>query len=300
MSLQRITKHDDRFRVAVVMMIIAQLSSGLASCTTVEPTRTVAGSGGVSIAYDVAGSGNTALILVHGWSCDRSYWREQVAAFATNYRVITIDLGGHGASPAHRDDWSIESFGQDVAAVANAVDANNLILVGHSMSGPVVLDAALRLGDRVAGIVGVDTHKDVSAGPLSPDRAEAMFSVYAEDFPTKMEALARRVFFTDRTPPALIDRVARDMAAGDAVVARKAGVGMAKYDVRAALRQLDGVPLILINADHGSTDEEALKAVYPDVRVIVIPDSGHFVMLERPAAFNAALQIELDRLSLSE
>lgn len=287
-------------RRAFALLVIGSLSLGLACCAHSGAVRTTAGSGGVPIAYDIAGSGDTALIFVHGWSCDRSYWREQVPAFAGDYCVVTVDLGGHGASPASRDDWSIESFGQDVAAVAAAVDANHIVLIGHSMGGGVVLDAASRLGDRVAGIIGVDTLQNASAKPVGADRAAEMFSMTAEEFPARMEALARRAFFTDDAPEELIDQIAKDMASGNPVVGRQAGIAHVTYDVGAALRALDCLPLVLINADHGPTNEDGLKAVHPYSRVVIIPNSGHFLMLERPAAFNAALQSELDRMSTPE
>lgn len=285
---------------AIALLVGSQLLLALASCADSDAIQSIAGSGGVPIAYDVAGSGSTALIFVHGWSCDRSYWREQVSVFASKYRVVAIDLGGHGASPASRDDWSIESFGEDVAAVAAAVDADHYVLIGHSMSGQVVLDAATQLGDRVIGIIGVDTLKDASVRPMNLERATAMFATPAEDFPAKMDALARKAFFGNNEPAELVDEIATDMAAGDPFVAEKAGIALAMYDIAAAFRELDGVPLVLINGDYRPTDEGALTAAYPGSRVIVIPDSGHFVMLEQPAAFNAALQSELDRLTGTE
>ena len=285
-------------RRAFALLIAGQLS--LASCAQFDATRTTAGSGGVPITYDIAGSGETVLIFVHGWSCDRSYWREQVSAFTGEYRVVAVDLGGHGASPADRDDWSIESFGEDVAAVAAAIEADHFILIGHSMSGPVILDAAARLGDRVTGIIGVDTLWNALARPVSAERASKMFTTSAKKFPVRMEKLVRNVFFNDDAPPELVDQIAKDMAAGDPIVGGKAGIALATYDVGAALRVLDGVPLVLINGDSMPTDEDALKEAYPGGRVVIIPDCGHFVMLERPAAFNAALQSELDRLSDSE
>ncbi|MGI9264384.1 MAG: alpha/beta fold hydrolase [Gammaproteobacteria bacterium] len=281
----------------LAVIIVSFVSLGSACAAGSESIHTATGAGGVPITYGVAGTGDTALVFVHGWSCDRSYWREQVPVFADSYRVVTVDLGGHGASPASRKDWSIESFGQDVAAVARAVNAEQLVLIGHSMSGQVVLDAAARLGNRVIGIIGVDTLTDASVRPLSYERASEMFSTPAEDFAARMDALARKAFFTEDTPAELVDQIANDMAAGDPVVGQSAGIGLAMYDIAAALANLDGVPLILINAGYHATNEKALNEIYAMSRVVLIPDSGHFVMLERPAAFNAALQAELDQLA---
>lgn len=263
-------------------------------------TRSVPGSGDVPITYEVAGSGWATLVFVHGWCCDRTYWREQMPTFARSYRVVALDLGGHGSSPATRDDWSIESFARDVAAVANDVGAGRVVLVGHSMGGFVVLDAARRLGDRVAAVVCVDSIKRAPAEPLDRERAVAMFSRFSEDFAERMEALARRVFFGEATPAELIEWIAKDMAKAEPGVAMQAGVSHAMFDVGAALRGLEEVPVILINGDHGPTDADALRAARAGIRVVVVPNSGHFVMLERSEAFNGSLEAEIDRVLESE
>src|SRR5512134_931048 len=70
----------------------------------------------IPIVYEVQGHGAPALIFVHGWSCDRNYWKAQVPAFSPHYKVVTLDLAGHGASGSGRKDYSIELFGADVAA----------------------------------------------------------------------------------------------------------------------------------------------------------------------------------------
>ena len=79
-----------------------------------EPQNTVKSHDGVRISYRSQGSGNPPLFFVHGWSGDRSYWEAQVDYFARNYRVVTIDLAGHGESGLNRKDWTIESFGKDI------------------------------------------------------------------------------------------------------------------------------------------------------------------------------------------
>ena len=111
---------------------------------------------GVPIAYSVAGSGEGALLFIHSWSCDRSYWTAQVGAFASNQKVVTVDLAGHGDSGAEREAWTIEALARDVEAVIAELDLASVVLVGHSMGGPVALEVARRLPDRVVGVIGVD------------------------------------------------------------------------------------------------------------------------------------------------
>src|SRR4051812_45454743 len=80
-------------------------------------TEFVNSSDSTRIAYEVHGEGMPALIFVHGWSCDRTYWEKQIASFSKNFEVVSVDLAGHGESGLGRKSWTIEAFGDDVASV---------------------------------------------------------------------------------------------------------------------------------------------------------------------------------------
>ena len=92
----------------------------------------------IQIAYEVHGAGDPALIFVHGWSCDRSYWKGQLETFSKNFKVVAIDLAGHGESGLGRQAWTIEAFGADVEAVVEKLGLKRVILIGHSMRGDVI------------------------------------------------------------------------------------------------------------------------------------------------------------------
>jgi pimeloyl-ACP methyl ester carboxylesterase len=76
-------------------------------------------------------------VFVHCWACDRTYWREQVDVFAADHQVVTLDLAGHGESGAGRETWTVKGLAGDVQAVVEALDLERVILIGHSMGGPV-------------------------------------------------------------------------------------------------------------------------------------------------------------------
>ena len=71
--------------------------------------------------------------------------------------MVALDLAGHGDSGVNREAWSMTNFGADVAAVADTLQLEDIILVGHSMGGQVALEAARLLKGRVKMIVGADT-----------------------------------------------------------------------------------------------------------------------------------------------
>ena len=136
---------------------------------------------GIELRFDVVGAGSPAIVFVHGWSCDRGYWRAQMASFAGRYQVVAIDLAGHGESGLGRADWTMPAFGRDVVAVVDGLGLGRMVLVGHSMGGDVVVEAALRLGDRVAGVVWVDVYRSLE-DPRTAEQREARVSPFRRDF----------------------------------------------------------------------------------------------------------------------
>src|SRR5207253_654449 len=123
--------------------------------------------GGVPIHYAVKGHGRT-VVFVHGWTCDMSSWDAQVPEFSKAYRVITLDLPGHGRSAGPADGkFSMTLFAEAIEAVRAEVGARKIVLVGHSMGAPVIRQYALLHADRVAGLVAVDGPLDMRAFPPS-------------------------------------------------------------------------------------------------------------------------------------
>lgn len=252
---------------------------------------------GVPIHYDVAGGGPTAIVLVHGWSCDRTYWSAQVPVLAEAYTVVTVDLAGHGDSGTGRDVWSMARFGGDVVAVVRALNLDRVVLVGHSMGGPVTVEAARHLGDRVLGIVGVDTFHDMAFRPSREWTAETLTPLN-QDFRATMQSYVRS-FFVPTSDPDLVDRIVQDMAAGPEHVIRNAAEEYYRWwreesdATFAALR----APLFLINAQSPATRMETARTFAADLDVEIIPGVGHFVMIEAPDRFNDALAGAIDRFS---
>jgi len=166
---------------------------------------------GVPLAFEVHGAGAPTLVFVHGWSCDRHYWRGQVRALAARYQTVAVDLAGHGESGVGRRVWTMAAFGEDVVAVAEQLGLGELVLIGHSMGGDVIVEAARRLGDRVAGLVWVDTY-DTLGEPPTDEEVEAFLAPFREDFATATRALVGRLFTADADAE-LAEWVAADMSA---------------------------------------------------------------------------------------
>ncbi len=267
-----------------------------AGCATRGEPRLAQSFDGVSIEYEIAGEGEVTVILVHGWAADRSYWRKQIAALSRHYRVAALDLAGHGASGFQRRKWTIKNYGEDVVAVANALAARKIVLVGHSMGGPVSLEAARKLEDRVVGVIGVDTFKQANDLP-SKEEAQEFWRPLREDFSAKMLEIAPDLFFAEESAPDLVQAVSRDLAAAPPRVAVPSGISLSRYDSRRGLRRVRKVPVTLINSTYQPTDIAALADVHPGIRVLTMDKVGHFLMLEAPERFNSVLRTEIDAIT---
>jgi pimeloyl-ACP methyl ester carboxylesterase len=249
---------------------------------------TVRSADGVEVRYESYGSGAPALVFVHGWSCDRTYWRGQVGAFADRYRVVIVDLAGHGASGQNRQVYSMGSFGADVAAVITRLDLPEVLLIGHSMGGDVVVEAARRLPGRVTGLVWVDVYSTLGEAVMDDDAVAKFIAPFEADFATATRDLVRRMFAAG-SPPEVVEWVVADMAAAPPRIALDTMRHAVSNEpaAMAGMREV-GLPIVAINPDNGHTDAESLRRF--GVEAVVMPGVGHFPMLEDPQVFNRLLQ----------
>jgi pimeloyl-ACP methyl ester carboxylesterase len=248
-------------------------------------TATVASADGVAIRYDVAGKGETALVFVHCWTCNRHFWDESFAYFGKRFEVVRLDLAGHGQSGKGRRDYTMAAFGGDVAAVADTLGLKRIVLIGHSMGGPVSVEAEKRLGARVIGVVGVDTFHTGFPLPKNDAEAAAFVKPFEDDFKGHGEKFMRSMF-TPQSDPALIDRIGGMVLGADqtmAISSIKNIVAWYRRDAAAALARL-GDRQRNINADPKGENKPL------DNSVTLIAGVGHFVAQEKPEEFNGALE----------
>ena len=251
---------------------------------------------GVQIHYESGGRGSPALVFIHGWNCDRSYWSAQLPFFAATHHVVAIDLAGHGDSGTNREEWSMANFGADVAVVAHALQLEDIILVGHSMGGQVALEAARILKGRVKMVIGADTLSDVSLRYTDAQLA-AMLAAMEADFPGTVDEMVRSSFFLPTSDPALIDQIAHDMSAAPPAAGIGSLEGIARWynaGVEQTLADID-VPIRLINSDYRPTNTRAGQALTASFEATLMSGVGHFVMQEDPAQFNAIMAELINR-----
>jgi pimeloyl-ACP methyl ester carboxylesterase len=139
----------------------------------------------VPIHYNAVGQGVPAVVLIHCWMCDSGIWHNVLPELRRTHRVVTLDLPGHGRSGKDRKVWSIAALGEDVKTVVETLHLDHVILVGHSMGGPVMLEAARLMPGKVVGMVGVDTLLNADA-KRDPKEIDAWLAKMKADFPGKL------------------------------------------------------------------------------------------------------------------
>src|SRR5690242_18391046 len=195
-----------KVRCDVVVRILLLLVFVFSAAQAQPKSEVVPAAGGVPIHYSVAGKGEPSLVFIHCWTCNRTFWENQVAEFSKTNRVVTIDLPGHGESGKDRKTWSVESFGDDVKTIVTKLGLKRVVLVGSSMGGPIALEATRRMPDNVVAIVPVDSLQNVEQA-LTPEQVDGVIKQMTADYKNATTGLLNQFFFSANTPEAVKTRV---------------------------------------------------------------------------------------------
>jgi len=248
---------------------------------------------GLHIYSASSGSGKATVMLVHGWTCDSSSWDAQVPVLASRYRVITIDLPGHGRSDAPKDGtFTMDFFARAVEAVRAEAGADKIVLIGHSMGAPVIRQYARLFPKHVAGLVAVDGPLDMRGfgeGFKPPSLAGAEGLKAREGMIHGM--------FTPNTPPALQEKILAMMLKAPEATAD----GAMRSILDPELRKADVTPMPALAIWAGTNTQipnvEETKKVLPHYSQTQVAGTGHFVMMEKPEEFNRLVTSFVDTLS---
>jgi pimeloyl-ACP methyl ester carboxylesterase len=257
--------------------LIAVVFAGLVAAATVD---------GIQIHSSVSGKGPRTVILVHGWTCDESTWKSQVPTLAGDFQVITLDLPGHGRSGSPKDGkFSVDLFARAIEAVRSEARADRVVLSGHSMGTPVIIQYARLYPQHTIALVLVDGQ--VSAPPQS--MVMSLADQFAgPDGPKAREGMIRSMFSAATTPE--IQKHILSMMLG-APVATAAGALKAATDPTIWMEDVFNIPVLGLFADSPTSDGGAsMKSRFPELEYHKISGTGHFLMLEKPEEFNRLLK----------
>ena len=231
--------------------------------------------------------GQTAL-LVHGGGCNRRVWDTVVPALLADGRpVVTMDLRACGWSDQDFDSLAIPELGRDVVRVLDALAVDSADLVGWSLGGAVVVEAALLLKERVRRLVVVGGATPTSGMP--PEALEQIGRALADDRAAFYRGLTDVLFHADRPD---LRSWCFDIFMSSGVRHDESIASLADVDHREQLGRIVAPALVC----HGRHDQfvplalgEALAAGLPNGELCVFEESGHAPFLEEPAAFRSDL-----------
>lgn len=259
---------------------------------------------GYRIHYESFGSGREALVFIHGWTCDLTFWSGQAPVYEKR-RSLLVDLLGHGRSDKPDLPYTMDLFARAVDAVMRDAGVERATLVGHSMGTPVALTFLRLYPQKASGLVIVDAFI-----PLPPkddaerEKAAAGFTARAKALraPEYQVPMRQAIdsMFTPQTPAALQEQIRSQMLSTPQHVAASAMEGMGAMTDMYAQGFHFPVPTLVVQAKRpnrgGPAYESYLRTLFPALRSYQEWEgAGHFLMMEQPTRFNTALVDFLSR-----
>jgi pimeloyl-ACP methyl ester carboxylesterase len=270
-------------RYHAVQAILASLLTFAAACAHAPAPRTITTPAG-PVYVDDGGKGGIPVVFVHGNGGSSAQWKEQLGHLRATRRALAIDLPGMGQSPAPAGgDYSLRAMAAAIDAVTRELGLRRFVLVGHSYAGAVVATYAARHGERLAGVVYADA---AAAGvTLSAEQKKQLLAALRAD---KM-AVVRAWFAPMLKPsaPAVRDAVFASVEKTTVEAFSSALFSLGDYDAKTTVNAFTG-PRFAI----GASDIEAPSSfhkVFPEIQSVRIEGAGHWLMLDKPEAFDAAL-----------
>ena len=245
--------------------------------------------------YDIGQPKNkTAIVFVHCWTCNADFWDASYNAFP-EYRVIAMDLVGHGQSDKPEAAYSMDYFAKSVEAVLKKAGVEKAILVGHSMGTPVIRQFYRLYPSQVAALVIVD-------GGLRPFGPKAQIEKFFEPMFTDYNGQAPKFIdgLLGSAPAELKTRIKKEMLKTPDYVATGAMHGMMDESIYAPDKISVPLLAILASSSFGQQKdiESFLRSLAPDLEFRMWDGVSHFLMMERPREFNEELRTFIKQKNL--
>ena len=246
---------------------------------------------GMTLAFNDQGSG-FPLVFLHAFPLNRSMWTEQENALSSQFRVMMIDLRGHGESDAPLWHYTLDQAADDVCGLLDHLSIKQAVFVGLSMGGYILFAFYRKYAERVKGMVLADTRAQADTEDGKRARFEMAQIAYKRGSSAIADIMIPKLLSpgTIQTRPELVQRV-RGMIEGNQV-SGIAGDLMAmaqRPDSVPFLQQIHCPPQIIVGELDVPTppaDARLMSESIPNARLAIIPGAGHLSNLEQPDRFN--------------
>jgi pimeloyl-ACP methyl ester carboxylesterase len=239
---------------------------------------------GIQLVYDSYGTGSSAIVYIHGWTCSRTLWVHQSPLY-TRYRSILVDLPGHGESDKPEVDYDHELFVRSIKAVLDAEGVSRAVFVAHSMGGPVATMFLWLFPDTLAGIIYLDSFWRVPESYLTDEERARLLQWRSDDmnFRAKIEEL-----LTTATSAATREAVLSVMLATPTHV-RSSAVSAGSNSYSVPWEKTSHIPALHL-AVQGAWHDEYWKHHLPSLEIREFAGSSHFLHMDNPETINSAIE----------
>jgi pimeloyl-ACP methyl ester carboxylesterase len=277
-------------------LVALLVSSGLAFGGETQGTSRSVTLDGAKIHYTDYGAGENALLFVHGWACDETFWSGQAPALGAKFHVITIDLPGHGQSDKPQIAYTMDLYVRAIDAVLRDAKVKAATLIGHSNGTPVIRQFYRKFPEKTRGLVIVD-------GALRPFGDKAMM----EKFVARLKAPNY-----EETAGKFVDNITSPIQ--DAALREKIKAAMLRTPQSVAVSEMEAtldaelwkpdkvnVPVLMILAKQPAWSaeyEQFVRSIVPELDYQVWENVSHFLMMEQPEKFNRAVETFVEQRKL--
>jgi len=260
-----------------------------------------AGDSGSPLWYEERGAG-TPIVFIHGWCMSSAVWRLQLEGLSDSFRVIAIDLPGHGASPPPAGGFQINGCAGAIAGLFESLDLHNALLAGWSLGSLIALESFVLLRERLAGLVliaGTPRFTQVDGFPYGLSRIEVdgMTRKVQRSLRRALEGFSARMFaageLDDPSLAAMVQELLSTVPMPTVDVALQALDALVESDRRDRLALID-LPTLIVSGDCDviclPQASGFLAERIPSARRIVFAGCGHAPFLSQSRRFNAYLE----------
>jgi pimeloyl-ACP methyl ester carboxylesterase len=247
---------------------------------------------GIKVHYESYGSGEEALVFIHGWTCDLTFWRGQEPVYST-HRSLLIDLPGHGDSDKPNTAYPSEFFARAIDAVLTDAQVDRVVLIGHSLGAGIAYSFLRLYPEKVKSLVVVDAYV---SRPPSPAAANAALSHYRQrarslSGPPGRKNFLRQVdaMFSSRTPPALREEIRAKMLATPEYVRVAAVTSISRLPAPDPAETF-AIPALAVLSRTRLARAAPMRSIFPKLQIEKWDNYGHFLMMEDPERFNRTLE----------